>query len=117
MSRGPRLAAIMPLPLLGAPRSSKWATVRDKYLKGKKCACCGRKTNLNAHHIKPFHLFPELELSLSNLIPLCEGGPLNCHFYVGHAGASWSKYHPDPWAAIESMKGFLKSLKAQSLVA
>jgi hypothetical protein len=42
---------------------------------------------LQAHHIKPFHLFPELELVESNWVPLCEGNPsMNCHLVLGHLG-------------------------------
>lgn len=115
MPRFPRLAAISMPVVGGIARSSQWASVRDKFLKGKKCACCGRKSNLNAHHIKPFHLFPEDELKTSNLIALCEGGPINCHFYAGHAGASWSKYHPNPMDAIPMVREFLKSLKVQAV--
>jgi hypothetical protein len=56
---------------------------------------CGRTKNLNAHHKKPFHLFPELELATDNLFPLCETGPgsTNCHCLIGHCG-DWTKYNP-----------------------
>lgn len=92
-------------------RSPKWAALRDTFLKGKRCECCRRKTNLNAHHVKPYHLFPELELDVSNLIALCEGGPWNCHFLVGHAGRSWAWYHPDPRAAIADARRFLATMR------
>jgi 5-methylcytosine-specific restriction protein A len=74
---------------LTAKRSPKWITVRAKFLKeNSSCAACGGKNNLNVHHIKPFHLYPELELEPSNLITLCECNQkgINCHLLVGHLG-------------------------------
>lgn len=69
----------------GTKRSSKWPALRKKFLKGKVCAVCGGTRKLEAHHIRPFHLFPELELSPRNLIALCEGNKdLNCHIVAGH---------------------------------
>ena len=62
-------------------RSGRWPAVRAAFLKLHPCCeACGTKTNLNVHHIKPFHLWPELELEPSNLITLCE----KHHFYFGH---------------------------------
>lgn len=91
----------------GLARSSRWAGVRARFLTSKRCACCRRQSNLNAHHVKPFHLFPELELDENNLIPLCEGGPWNCHFLCGHAGRTWKHYSPDPMAVVDRFREFL----------
>jgi hypothetical protein len=43
---------------------------------------------LDVHHIRPFHLHPDLELEPSNLITLCEAdkGGVNCHLFIGHLG-------------------------------
>ncbi|MGZ3772989.1 MAG: HNH endonuclease [Pseudobdellovibrionaceae bacterium] len=73
----------------GWRRSPKWKAIRNAFLKGKVCAVCGRKTKLEAHHIKPFHLFPRNELLISNLIALCENknNGINCHLLVGHLGS------------------------------
>src|SRR5579863_7210220 len=69
-------------------RSDKWPALRKKFLAGKVCAVCGGKKKLEAHHIKPFHLFPALELDPSNLIALCEGNKeINCHLGIGHLGS------------------------------
>lgn len=78
-----------------ASRSKKWPAFSKSFLKDKSCAVCDRKTKLNAHHVKPFHLFPELELVESNLIALCIDGPgsTNCHCLVGHCG-DWKDYNP-----------------------
>jgi hypothetical protein len=44
---------------------------------------------LEVHHIKPFHLHPELELEPKNLITLCENKSdgVNCHLLFGHLGS------------------------------
>jgi hypothetical protein len=75
-------------PLL-ASRSPKWDGVRDAHLKMQPtCMVCEGSENLNVHHIKPFHLHPELELDQSNLITLCECEKhgVNCHLLIGHLG-------------------------------
>ena len=73
----------------GHKRSSKWATTRKHHLeKNGECALCGGTKKLNVHHVKPFHLHPELELEPSNLITLCEdkGDGVYCHLFFGHLG-------------------------------
>lgn len=66
-------------------RSGRWPEIRKEFIKGKSCAVCSSKSKLEVHHIKPFHLFPHLELDLSNLIVLCESSKsLNCHLAIGH---------------------------------
>lgn len=75
---------------LGAARSPHWSTVRKQHLeKFPTCAVCGGTEKLNVHHKKPFHLHPELELSMDNLITLCENGKngINCHLAFGHLGS------------------------------
>ena len=84
---------------VGKVRSSEWARVRREFIKKHpECAACGSHLlpNLQVHHRKPFHLFPELELDESNLIVLCEDGPgnTNCHILVGHGGR-WADYNPN----------------------
>jgi hypothetical protein len=65
-----------------AVRSPKWANVRKEHLNNYgTCAACGRDKKLEVHHIKPVHLFPELELNPSNLITLCADP---CHIVFGH---------------------------------
>lgn len=69
-------------------RSSKWPAVRDAYLKTHpKCAYKGcNRVPLEVHHIKPYHLYPELELEPSNFITLCRDEVANHHLYGGHDG-------------------------------
>lgn len=92
----------------GKKRSPHWPKVRRDHLeKHESCAACGSTKSLEVHHIKPFHLFPDLELSPSNLVTLCEGGPSNCHYLVGHL-LNWSSYNVD---AVEDAARWLDRIK------
>ena len=76
-------------------RSSRWKKTRDKYLQeNPTCAVCGRKENLTIHHIIPVHIDESRELDDKNLITLCQGKTMNCHFIFGHF-LNWSKYNPN----------------------
>jgi 5-methylcytosine-specific restriction endonuclease McrA len=75
-------------------RSPKWPHVEKLHLKLEPvCAACGSTKQLQVHHKKPFHLFPELELDLNNLITLCMDDK-NCHLKIGH-GDNFKDYNPD----------------------
>lgn len=77
----------------GMARSPKWPHVEKLHLKLEPvCAACGSNKKLNVHHKKPFHLFPELELDLNNLITLCMDK--ECHIKIGHGG-NFKDYNPD----------------------
>jgi len=74
---------------LGDKRSSKWATIRKKFLEtNNRCEVCGERKKLEVHHIKPFKDYPELELDPKNLITLCESkeNGVTCHLLFGHLG-------------------------------
>ena len=76
-------------------RSWKWPALYRKTLKATRCcAACGGTTKLRVHHIRPFHLFPMLELVPSNLIVLCEAKGKQCHLRVGH-GRDWDLWNPN----------------------
>jgi 5-methylcytosine-specific restriction protein A len=83
LKKSPRLAK-----KVGAHvRSSGWAKVEHEFLKVHgECAACGGSEALQVHHVKPFHLHPELELDPENLITLCMSGDLDCHLHLGHGG-------------------------------
>lgn len=94
-------------------RSPRWASVRDAFVeKNPVCAACGGVTELQVHHRKPFHEFPDLELEEANLIVLCMG-PYECHLRVGHGGdykfynpnvggdAAWVRLEPTSRADVE----------------
>ena len=68
--------------ILGNNRSPQWRQLRQQHLyKYPYCAACGRKNNLQVHHIEPVFKNPERELDPSNLITLCGK---YCHFAIGH---------------------------------
>jgi len=80
-----------------AARSPKWPGVEKAHLAlHPVCERCGGKTKLNVHHIKPYHLYPTLELEPTNLITLCEQGTggVNCHLAFGHLG-DFKSYNVD----------------------
>jgi len=79
----------------GMDRSPKWPGVQKLHLKFHPvCESCGSTNNLNVHHKKPFHLFPEHELDLNNLITLCMDEEKECHIKIGH-GDNFKDYNPD----------------------
>lgn len=74
---------------LSSKRSSSWPAMRKQHLQlHPACEVCGGSAKLEVHHIRPFHLHPELELDPANLITLCEAnkGGANCHLLFGHLG-------------------------------
>ena len=74
-------------------RSPRWPIARDACLKiHRNCCACGSVKRLQVHHVEPFHLRPELELDLANLMVLCMG-PNECHFRIGH-GSDFKAFNP-----------------------
>lgn len=75
-------------------RSPEWSRVRAEWLQDHPaCAVCGRTDAVEVHHIRPFHLHPELELDPGNLITLCEHtGEGNDHYCYGHL-RSWQSFN------------------------
>ena len=79
---------------VGEKRSSKWPAVEKTFLQNNPCCrACGGHDRLNVHHKEPFHLFPERELDLKNLITLCMGIEKHCHILLGHGG-NFKMYNP-----------------------
>lgn len=73
-------------------RSDHWPHVRAVHLHNNPtCAACGGTELLQVHHVKPFHLHPDLELDPGNFITLCEKPGHDCHYVFGHAG-NWHGY-------------------------
>jgi hypothetical protein len=54
-----------------------------------RCEICGRERTLEAHHVVPFHVAPDLELVEENLVALCR----RCHLLIGHCGG-WARVNP-----------------------
>lgn len=69
----------------GKERSPHWPFVEKEHLQREpRCMVCGTRRGLQVHHIKPFHLHPQLELDHGNLITLCELDGRDHHLLVGH---------------------------------
>ena len=83
--------------LYASPRSPQWGKVRAAHLKAQPvCQLCGTSKDLQVHHIKPYHLYPQLELADSNLVTVCTSKyyGFNCHLQVAHGGNfKWE----NPW--------------------
>ncbi len=90
-------------------RSPHWRAVEKNFLElNGVCAACGGTEQLQVHHKKPFHLFPELELEPKNLITLCEVKERgNHHLNFGHHGR-WANYNP---TVLEDVAAFVRSTK------
>jgi 5-methylcytosine-specific restriction protein A len=80
-----------------SPRSPHWPAVRRAHLVREPacaaCAACATRTRLAVHHVRPVHLYPELELEPANLLTLCEGPGGGDHLTFGHLGA-WAAWSP-----------------------
>ncbi len=99
-----------------ATRRHEWTRVREAHLEQHPvCEVCGGSVELNVHHIKPYHLFPELELQPINLITLCTSkkSGVNCHLWFGHLG-DWKLYNPEVLRDVQRWKMKLLSARLQS---
>lgn len=78
----------------GKARSPEWSRVAHEHLLHEPaCVACGyRGRGLQVHHIRPFHLHPELELDPNNLITLCEVKGRDHHLLIGHLD-NWDSYN------------------------
>jgi hypothetical protein len=84
-------------------RSGKWSTLEKKFKQAHPCCeICGSNKNLQVHHIKPFHLYPELELEESNLISLCMSLK-ECHLKIAHGG-SFKSYNPNLLEDVKALQ-------------
>jgi 5-methylcytosine-specific restriction protein A len=76
-------------------RSPQWDRTRKLFaIANPFCAACGGKIDLQVHHCRPFHLYPELELVQANLIVLCENKGRHCHLRIGHSW-DWKAFNPN----------------------
>lgn len=72
-------------------RSGAWEKLRNEVVKKNPwCKVCGKNKNLQLHHVRPFHLYPEFELTEENLRVLCQP----CHLVWGHLG-DWKSFNLD----------------------
>jgi 5-methylcytosine-specific restriction endonuclease McrA len=69
------------------PRDNRFTRAAKTWLADQTCAACGRSDHLEAHHVLPFHLYPQFEMDPRNWIALGRHPDhLNCHLIVGHLG-------------------------------
>jgi 5-methylcytosine-specific restriction endonuclease McrA len=86
-------------------RNREWDKLQRRFLKQHPlCAVCGTK-HPEVHHIKPFHLFPSLELEESNLIALC----FEHHLLFGHL-MSYKSYNPN---VLEDVQIYKEKIRAR----
>ena len=70
-------------------RSDEWPKVEKAFKRmNPECYVCGKSKNVIVHHIKPFWLFPSLELNQTNLMTLCP----DHHLLIGHL-MDWKSYN------------------------
>ena len=63
-------------------RASAWRKLRAEHLeKEPECQACGRRVDLEVHHVIPVSFNPNRELDPENLITLCSSP---CHIMFGH---------------------------------
>ena len=95
----------------GRERSPQWSRVaREHRLREPACQACGYKgSKVQVHHIKPFHLHPQLELDPRNLITLCEAKGREHHLLLGHLDA-WGSYNEH---IRDDVKHFYRKTSAQ----
>jgi 5-methylcytosine-specific restriction protein A len=99
-----------------ASRSPEWPKVEHAHLKlFPTCAACGSNKRLQVHHIRPFHLHPELELDPNNLITLCMS-PNDCHILIGH-GDDFKAYNPNVQTDASKVKANVGLLKEVAMAA
>jgi hypothetical protein len=95
----------------GHARSSEWPRVEKEHLQREPgCRVCGYEgRGVQVHHIKPFHLHPNLELDPNNLITLCEIKGRDHHLLIGHLD-DWESYNPN---VRDDVKRYHKKTDAQ----
>ena len=67
----------------------RWRKVRNIHVREEPyCQMCGIRKKLEAHHIIPWHLSPELRFERGNLVTLCRDD----HYRFGHY-LNWREYN------------------------
>ena len=103
---GPReaVALVIPPPTPAEGRSPHWPALEHQHLQQfPECQVCGTREHCEVHHVKPFHLFPELELSPDNLLTLCRVH----HFWHGHYG-DWAAWAPHVVVKAASLRAEIR---------
>lgn len=101
----------------GSVRSPQWPGVRATHLASNPtCIVCGGTGGLQVHHVRPFHVHPELELDPNNLVTLCTtNGTLNCHIRFGHLDNFKNKWNPNIKVDAEMWRKRFLAVKEQEV--
>ena len=82
----------------------QWRKTRNLYFEDHPvCEMCGIDKDVQVHHVKPWHLNPDLRYDLDNLISLCQP----CHFRFGH-GRNWKAYNANVKELADYVSEFLE---------
>ena len=94
-----------PLLMAAKPRNPAWEKESRAWLQThNECEASGSKDNLTVHHVKPVHLYPELEMEPKNWMALCtDWMSFDLHRMVGHLG-NWSHFNPHARELAASMR-------------
>lgn len=85
----------------------KWRKTRKLHLeRDKVCNACGTDKDLEVHHVRPWHLFPDSRYDHANLITLCRC----CHFRYGH-GLNFKNWNPQIRELCVAVKPYLSDIK------
>lgn len=85
----------------GKARSTEWPRVEKEHLQRQPaCVACGHTEHVQVHHVKPFHLHPQLELEPTNLITLCEAPSRDHHLLLGHLD-EWESFNEHVHADVK----------------
>lgn len=99
-------------PPIEVQRSSAWRGVRDEFLiDNPTCAVCDGDKFLEVHHVRPYHMFPDLELYKPNLITLCDHPARRCHFMIGHLG-DWRSWNPEVHKTAEYLNRLIRNRRS-----
>ena len=69
------------------------------------CSACGGGAHVQAHHILPYHLHPDLGTAPSNMMTLCMGA-FECHLRLGH-GSNFRGWNPNVVLDVNSARSSL----------
>jgi len=96
---GERVDAPATNALCSPARSGKWRALRNSMAREHPaCFICGAPTTV-IHHMQPFGVDNDGELSVSNLIWYCD----RCHLFIGHLGC-FRAWNTDCWSDSVEMK-------------
>ena len=90
---------------------SKMESAMRKWLVGKPCAVCGSTKQVQAHHLFPRHIWPQLAYDNRLWYPLCRSSKiLDCHAIIGHLG-DMKGFNPFCVAMAEQLRPLLYANK------